>query len=165
VNPVNPAISAFDLTDVWFTARTEICPALLCFFHSSLHCSRLLSTTLQARRGASQTSLVYVYVHERARAWIPRYQTLISQVSDPLREPGSVRFNCPFFTPPLTAAAYSRRGASQTLTLCLVTWSVRLWYSPLGLLREVAIIYTSSESCRLLLPQKTEKVIKRSLFV
>jgi len=27
------------------------------FFHSSPHCSRLLSTTLQARRGASQTSL------------------------------------------------------------------------------------------------------------
>jgi len=44
--------------------------------------------------------------------------SLISQVSDSLREPRFVRLECAFFTPPLTAAAYSRlqcrRGASQT---------------------------------------------------
>jgi len=59
VNPVNPAISAFDLTGVWFTARTEICPALLRFFPSSPHCSRLLSTTLQARRGEAHLKQAY----------------------------------------------------------------------------------------------------------
>jgi len=50
---VNPAISDFDLTGVRPTSRSEICPAWLRFFLSSSNCSRLLSTTLQTRRGAS----------------------------------------------------------------------------------------------------------------
>jgi len=47
----------------------------------------------------------------RARAWIPWYQTLISQVSDPLREPRFVRLKCAFFH----YSSYCSRLLSTTL--------------------------------------------------
>jgi len=50
VNPVNPAISAFDLTGVWSTARKETCLASLRFLHSCPHCSRLAYISGEARR-------------------------------------------------------------------------------------------------------------------